>query len=292
MPAVDAGAAAAADVPGERWYTSGRTRWVMGAAAVLLLVMAVKGRGTMDIHFTRSPRPSSGTRTNNVGSNRHLLAPSQNTGGSSSNGGGGESGNEGEGEGYTTANAGGVGAVPSGDQDETLSNDNRDPATAGAHLTSQTPSTIAHGTIPQTNAPTAATTTKPKTMATTKKEITTSTTSTTTTTTTTTTSSSSSTLSSSSTIATTATPTTITKATAATVPASQRSKCPDVHLPDGLSVDEYCSRILRTSWYSECCHTPGPAKWPVIVTGTPRSGTVFAKKFLSMLGLAVHDDWG
>lgn len=75
------------------------------------------------------------------------------------------------------------------------------------------------------------------------------------------------------------------------IPANPSTKCQDVNLPAGLSIAEYCSLVIRTSWYSACCDTP-KAKWPLIVTGTPRSGTVFTTRFMNTLGLRVHDDWG
>mmetsp|Transcript_54592 Transcript_54592/g.111417 ORF Transcript_54592/g.111417 Transcript_54592/m.111417 type:complete len:603 (+) Transcript_54592:54-1862(+) len=61
--------------------------------------------------------------------------------------------------------------------------------------------------------------------------------------------------------------------------------------------DTVCANIRRSSLYSKCCESKGllpmPAGTiPLIVSATPRSGTVATFTLLSRLGLKVHNDWG
>ena len=54
---------------------------------------------------------------------------------------------------------------------------------------------------------------------------------------------------------------------------------------------EHCARIRRSSLCSPCCHTPTSHVWPLIVTATPRSGTVATTNLLRKLGVKVSDDF-
>jgi len=56
-----------------------------------------------------------------------------------------------------------------------------------------------------------------------------------------------------------------------------------------------CAIIRRTTVLSKCCKNmpQGPGHiWPLLITGTPRSGTVFTHHVLNALGVKVHNDWG
>ena len=60
--------------------------------------------------------------------------------------------------------------------------------------------------------------------------------------------------------------------------------------------DEVCKQIRRSSVYSQCCMERGfiskpPGTWPLIVSATPRSGTLALAELLNKLGLNVHHDW-
>ena len=56
-----------------------------------------------------------------------------------------------------------------------------------------------------------------------------------------------------------------------------------------------CAAVTRTTVMSECCkHTRQSSSskiWPLIITGTPRSGTVFTHHVLRGLGVRVGHDW-
>jgi hypothetical protein len=51
-----------------------------------------------------------------------------------------------------------------------------------------------------------------------------------------------------------------------------------------------CNLVLKSRQHSERCgsRTKG---WPLLVTGTPRSATVFASELLKSHGMLIHDDW-
>jgi len=53
-----------------------------------------------------------------------------------------------------------------------------------------------------------------------------------------------------------------------------------------------CATIARSTLYSKCCNFPSKKLWPLLITGTPRSGTVFSHRLMRNLGLDMHDDWG
>lgn len=52
-----------------------------------------------------------------------------------------------------------------------------------------------------------------------------------------------------------------------------------------------CSVVRRSRLYSDRCDT-APAGWPLLVTATPRSATVYTTQMLNRNGAVVHDDWG
>ena len=52
-----------------------------------------------------------------------------------------------------------------------------------------------------------------------------------------------------------------------------------------------CDFVLQSPLFSERCGTK-PQKWPLLITGTPRSATVFATNLLKSHGMAVQNDWG
>lgn len=55
---------------------------------------------------------------------------------------------------------------------------------------------------------------------------------------------------------------------------------------------EHCDNVVKKSTMaSKCCNTSLPT-WPLLITGTPRSGTVYINTALQTIGLKVHDDWG
>jgi hypothetical protein len=61
--------------------------------------------------------------------------------------------------------------------------------------------------------------------------------------------------------------------------------------------DEVCANIKRSSVYSKCCESKGllpkpNGTIPLIISATPRSGTVATYKLLRSLGLKVNHDWG
>lgn len=51
-----------------------------------------------------------------------------------------------------------------------------------------------------------------------------------------------------------------------------------------------CQAVHLSSLASICCGTP-PPKWPLLISGTPRSGTVFVQEALVDMGLRVSTDW-
>jgi len=51
-----------------------------------------------------------------------------------------------------------------------------------------------------------------------------------------------------------------------------------------------CELVLQSRLYSERCGT-SPAKWPLLITGTPRSATVYATNLLRSHGMKVQNDW-
>lgn len=55
----------------------------------------------------------------------------------------------------------------------------------------------------------------------------------------------------------------------------------------GLAGDEYCAVVRRSTLHSPCCSAAfKPTKiYPILITGTPRSGTVFTQKYLNALGV-------
>lgn len=57
---------------------------------------------------------------------------------------------------------------------------------------------------------------------------------------------------------------------------------------------ERCEAVRRTSLLSECCNATDPAngeRWPLLVTGTPRSGTTYVTWALKGFDLKLHHDW-
>ena len=52
-----------------------------------------------------------------------------------------------------------------------------------------------------------------------------------------------------------------------------------------------CELVLQSRMYSERCRS-APAKWPLLITGTPRSATVFTTNLLKSHGMKVQNDWG
>lgn len=71
-----------------------------------------------------------------------------------------------------------------------------------------------------------------------------------------------------------------------------------VQLPSHCCSESYCKILRATTAYSECCRNssrgpPQPRKVPaILITGTPRSGTVFVSSLLSSLGLHLTNDAG
>jgi hypothetical protein len=67
-----------------------------------------------------------------------------------------------------------------------------------------------------------------------------------------------------------------------------------LHFPPktNWTADSYCAMMNRTTWYSACCETHHTkVKWPLIITGTPRSGTVYAQTLFRAFNLSVSKDW-
>jgi hypothetical protein len=54
--------------------------------------------------------------------------------------------------------------------------------------------------------------------------------------------------------------------------------------------EQQCQIVMKSSMASRCCGTD-PPRWPLLVTGTPRSGTVSVKGALTEMGFLVEDDW-
>ena len=55
---------------------------------------------------------------------------------------------------------------------------------------------------------------------------------------------------------------------------------------------EHCETVVKQSSMAlKCCNTSIP-RWPLLITDTPRSGTVYVTTALRNIGLQVHDDWG
>ena len=52
-----------------------------------------------------------------------------------------------------------------------------------------------------------------------------------------------------------------------------------------------CELVLQSRLYSERCGT-SPAKWPLLITGTPRSATVYTTNLLQSHGMDIQNDWG
>ena len=52
-----------------------------------------------------------------------------------------------------------------------------------------------------------------------------------------------------------------------------------------------CELVLQSRMYSERCGS-APAKWPLLITGTPRSATVFTTNLLKSHGMKIQNDWG
>ncbi|KAL7545252.1 hypothetical protein ACHAWF_008602 [Thalassiosira exigua] len=59
---------------------------------------------------------------------------------------------------------------------------------------------------------------------------------------------------------------------------------------DGTCELPSCSLVLQSRLFSERCGT-APAGWPLLITGTPRSGTSFASEKLKELGMEMQNDW-
>lgn len=56
---------------------------------------------------------------------------------------------------------------------------------------------------------------------------------------------------------------------------------------------EFCDRVQKTTLYCSCCSADPPLLLrPLLITGTPRSGTVFLSSLLSSLGLKMGADTG
>lgn len=53
-----------------------------------------------------------------------------------------------------------------------------------------------------------------------------------------------------------------------------------------------CDLVQQSNLYSERCGSDGGAAWPLLITGTPRSATVFAQSTLRKHGMQIQDDWG
>jgi hypothetical protein len=51
-----------------------------------------------------------------------------------------------------------------------------------------------------------------------------------------------------------------------------------------------CSLVLQSRQHSERCGSRAKG-WPLLVTGTPRSATVFASELLKSHGMLIHNDW-
>eukprot|EP01084_Bolivina_argentea_P193909 332655_1 len=60
-----------------------------------------------------------------------------------------------------------------------------------------------------------------------------------------------------------------------------------------MSHDEYCTFIHRSLLYVPTCSWANdtPHTFPLLITGTPRSGTVYIWKLLNSIGINVVDDW-
>jgi hypothetical protein len=52
-----------------------------------------------------------------------------------------------------------------------------------------------------------------------------------------------------------------------------------------------CDLVLQSRLHSERCGSKAEG-WPLLLTGTPRSATVFASKLLQGHGMLIHNDWG
>ena len=51
-----------------------------------------------------------------------------------------------------------------------------------------------------------------------------------------------------------------------------------------------CELVLQSRMYSERCGS-APAKWPLLITGTPRSATVYTTNLLQSHGMSIQNDW-
>ena len=52
-----------------------------------------------------------------------------------------------------------------------------------------------------------------------------------------------------------------------------------------------CKLVLQSRVFSERCDPKATEKWPLLVTGTPRSGTTYTSAWLTSLGMKLEDDW-
>lgn len=59
----------------------------------------------------------------------------------------------------------------------------------------------------------------------------------------------------------------------------------------GISIAHFCALLRRTTLWSQCCGERPTPLWPLLVTGTPRSGTVYALEVLIASGLNMSSDW-
>jgi hypothetical protein len=51
-----------------------------------------------------------------------------------------------------------------------------------------------------------------------------------------------------------------------------------------------CDLVLKSRLYSKRCNTK-PIRWPLLITGTPRSATVFTTDTLNAHGMQIQNDW-
>ena len=52
-----------------------------------------------------------------------------------------------------------------------------------------------------------------------------------------------------------------------------------------------CELVRQSNLYSERCGSKGGPGWPLLITGTPRSATVYAQTTLRKHGMEIQDDW-
>jgi hypothetical protein len=52
-----------------------------------------------------------------------------------------------------------------------------------------------------------------------------------------------------------------------------------------------CELVLQSRLFSECCNPKATDRWPLLVTGTPRSATTYTSAWLTSHGMELANDW-